>query len=95
MIIPATRVAFYASAMSLTAGAVMAVWPRLPGLSTMDHTLPRVAWGVAGYLQLIVVAVWCGRRTGRSTFLGLAALALASMLAFVYLRSVPLQTAAF
>ncbi|MCH7814872.1 MAG: hypothetical protein IID40_12730 [Planctomycetes bacterium] len=92
MIVPAWRMSFYAGLLALASAWVMTIWPRLSGVPTMDHSLGRIASGVAAHLLILWAFLWCGRRTRRSGFVGLAVLAVASLLAFVYVRTVPLVT---
>lgn len=92
MIEPARRVAFFSGLMALAVGWLMTVWPRLGTVATMDHSLGRIAAGVAGHLLLLLAVLWSGRRTGRASFTGLAVLTVTSLLAFVYVRTVPLAT---
>jgi len=95
MIGPARRVAFFAAVLALLVGWLMTVWPRLPGVSTMDDSFGRIAAGIAGHLALLWAALSGARRTRQPGFVVLALLTVAGMLAFVYVRSVPLTTAAF
>jgi len=95
MIGPANRVAFAAGVVALLVAGIMTAWPRLSAVPTMDHTLGRIVAGVAGHLLLLAVAVWSARRVGQARFTALAVLTVALMLVFVYVRTVPLTTAAF
>lgn len=92
MIEPAGRVSFFSGLTALVVAWLMAVWPRLPAVSTMDHSLGRIAAGVAGHLLLLWALLWSARRTRRLFFTSLALLAVASLLAFVYARTAPLAT---
>lgn len=95
MIAPATRVSFSCGGVALVVTSAMTAWPRLATVGTMDHTLPRVAAGVAGHLFLLLALLWCARHVRQTRFVALAALTVLSMLAFVFVRTVPLKTAAF
>ena len=95
MIVPAWRMSFYAGLLALASAWIMTVWPRLGGVPTMDHSLGRIASGVAAHLLILWAFLWCGRQTRRSGFVGLAVLAVASLLAFVYVRTRPLDTMVF
>jgi hypothetical protein len=95
MIAPATGMAFVAGAAALVVGSLMAVWPRLPMVSTMDHSIGRMVGGVAGHLLLLWAVLWGARRVGQARFVGLAVLAMVSLLAFVYVRTIPLTTSGF
>ena len=95
LILPARRAAFFAGLFGLAVASLMTIWPRLAAAPGMDDSLGRVAAGVAGHLLLLWAVLWSARRLGRSSFTALAVLTLASMLGFVYVRTVPLTTAAF
>lgn len=95
MITPATRMAFLAGAVGLAVASMMIVWPRLPMVAAMDHSIGRLVGGVAGHLLLLWAALWGARRAGQARFIGLAVLAVISLVAFVYVRTVPLTTSAF
>lgn len=95
MIAPATGMAFVAGVAALVVASLMAVWPRLPMVSTMDHSIGRMVGGVAGHLALLWAVLWGARRVGQARFVGLAVLAMVSLLAFVYVRTIPLTTSGF
>jgi hypothetical protein len=95
LIRPAQRLSFFAGMLGLALASLMTVWPRLVGMPDMDHSLGRIAAGVAGHLVLLWALLWCARRLRRRSFTALAFLSLASMLSFVYVRSLPLTTAVF
>jgi len=94
MIGPATRMAFIAGTAGLLVASLMAVWPRLSAIPAMDHSLGRMVCGVAGHLLLLWAVLWGARRVGQARFIGLAVLTAVSLLAFVYVRAVPLSAAA-
>lgn len=92
---PVVRAAFFSAVLAVGAGFLMAIWPRLSVAAAMDHSLGRVAAGVAGHLLLLLAVLWCGRTTKRPAFISLAVFTLAGMIAFVYVRWEPLTTASF
>jgi hypothetical protein len=89
------RLALFAGLLGLAMGLLMTIWPRLGVAPDMDHSLGRIAGGVAGHLLLLWAVLWSARRLKRSSFSGLAVLTVISMLGFVYVRWVPLTTAVF
>ncbi len=89
MIPYAERVSFMIAALALLVSVMMAVWPKLPTIAAQDDTFGRFTAGLAGDLLLLWVALWCGRRVGRTTFQALAGLALISLMAFVVIRAQP------
>lgn len=94
MIGPATRMAFLVGTAAVVVASAMAVWPRRSMVGTMDHSIGRVVAGVAGHLLLIWAVLWGARRVGQIRFLGLAVLATASMVLFVYVRTAPMLSSA-
>ncbi len=95
LIRPARRLSFVAAFVALGAGVLMTVWPRLTVAPGMDDSLGRVTAGVAGHLALLWATLWCARRLRAGGFILLAAATVISLLAFIYLRTAPLTTAAF
>ncbi|RJP36387.1 MAG: hypothetical protein C4547_07505 [Phycisphaerales bacterium] len=89
MIPYAERISFMVACLALLTSALMAVWPRLPTIATMDNTFGRFTAGLAGDLFLLWVVLGCGRRVRRTTFQALAGLSLISLLAFVVIRAQP------
>lgn len=83
------RFAFFNAALALVAGAMMAVWPELPTVATMDDSLGRVAVGTATNLLLVLVLIWCARRMRQSTVHGLTVMAVIATCAFVIVRLLP------
>jgi hypothetical protein len=61
----------------------------------MDHSIGRLVAGVAGHLLLLWAVLWGAHRVRQARFTGLAVLAVASLLVFVYVRTVPHTTGAF
>ncbi|MHC4065829.1 MAG: hypothetical protein ACYSUQ_03670 [Planctomycetota bacterium] len=95
LIQPALRASFFSAVTALIVAWLMTIWPRLPAVSTMDHSFGRVAAGVAGHLILLWAVLWSARRTGKSSYIALAVLTAAGLVAFVYARTLPLITSAF
>ncbi|MCH7592521.1 MAG: hypothetical protein IH989_07065 [Planctomycetes bacterium] len=85
-----TRFAFLSGALGLLASSVLAIWPRLPTIATMDDTLGRVTAGFAANLLLLLTALWSARRLRRPTFHMLAILTVLSCGAFILARILPL-----
>jgi hypothetical protein len=83
------RSAFYCAAAATLVSAIMAVWPRFPGVATVDDTLGRFALGIATDLWLLLVLVVGARHERRPTFHLLALLTLVSTGAFVAVRLWP------
>ena len=85
----ARRFAFLSAAMGMLIGAVLAIWPRWPGIAAMDHSLGRVTSGLSAYLFALLVLLWCSRQTGKMTFHILTALALVGAAGFLVVRRLP------
>lgn len=85
-----TRFAFFSGALGLLASSVLAIWPRLPTIATMDDTLGRVTAGFAANLFLLLTALWSARRLRRPTFHMLAILTVLSCGGFILARILPL-----
>lgn len=85
-----TRFAFLSGALGLLASSVLAIWPRLPTIATMDDTLGRVTAGFAANLFLLLTALWSARRLRRPTFHMLAILIVLSCGGFIMARILPL-----
>ncbi len=83
------RFAFFNAALALVAAAMMAIWPSLPAVAAMDHSLERVAVGTTTNLALVMVLIWCSRRLRRSSLHALTVLALLVTGAFVVVRVLP------
>ncbi len=83
------RSAFYCAAAATLVSAIMAVWPRFPGVATADDTLGRFALGIAANLWLLVVLIVGAKHERRPTFHLLALLTLVSTGAFVVVRLWP------
>ncbi len=85
----AERFTFFNASLALVVGAVMAVWPRWPGIATTDDTLGRVAAGLSANLLLLLVLLWCSRRLRRFVFQVLAVLSVVSGAGFLLARMLP------
>ena len=83
------RFAFMNGALGLIVAALMALWPRVTGVSTPDDSLGRMTAGLAGNLWLVLVFMWCSRRLRRPTFHALVLLALLTTAGFVIVRIMP------
>lgn len=89
-LVPVARhFAFLTASLALVLGAVMAVWPRLPGISVTDDSLGRVCAGVAVNLFLLLVMLWSSRHVHKFTFQILTVLAVASTAGFLMARMMP------
>jgi len=95
MIEPAVRVSFFTAVAALVLAGLMTAWPRLSTVSTMDHSLGRIAAGTAGHLLLLWAILWSARRTRLASFIGLAVLSTISLVGFLYVRTGPLTSAAY
>ena len=89
MIPVVARFGFYSAAMGLVVALLLALWPRLRGIPTMDDSLMAMLAGIAVNLFLILVTVRMARQFRRLTFQSLAWLAIASLISFVILRILP------
>lgn len=87
-----TRFAFLSGALGLLTSVLMAIWPRLYTVSTMDDTLGRVTAGFAADLCLLLVVLWSARSLRRLTFHFLTILVVISCGAFVIARILPLTS---
>lgn len=85
----AKRFAFFSAALAFLSGMMMALWPRLPGISTMDHSYGRIAAGFSANLFLLLVMLWSSRRLRRVTFHLLTFLVIVSGAAFMVIRMLP------
>ncbi len=88
----AKRFAFFNAVMALLASALMATWPRLPGISTLDDSMGRVSAGLGANLLLLLVLLWSSRRLLRFTFHILTALAVISAGGFILVRMIPFSS---
>jgi len=89
----AERFSFAAACLGLLLAAMMAIWPRLPRIAAMDHSLGRFAAGLCGNLLLLLVTLWCSRRLSWVTFHVLALLVVISTVGFVAVRIAPFTVA--
>lgn len=83
------RFAFFNGSLAMLASALMAIWPRLPGIATMDHSIGRITSGCAANLFWLVVMLRSSRQLRRPTFHILTVLAMITTLAFVIIRMLP------
>lgn len=83
------RFAFFAAAMALVCGSLMALWPRFRPAPHPDDSLGRFAAAVTVHLILLLVLLYGGRVTGRASFGAMVLLVLASLIAFIFIRSQP------
>lgn len=81
--------AFFVACFALVLGSLMAIWPRLRPIATLDDSLGRVAAAVAAHLVLVLVLLWNGRTVGRSSFGALTILAVLSLVGFIVVRAGP------
>ncbi len=84
------RFAFLSAALALLVSAIMAIWPRLPSIATMDDTLGRVTAGFAANLFLLLVMLWSSRRLRRFPFQMLTVMTVITAAAFLLARILPL-----
>lgn len=87
-----TRFAFLSGAMGLLASSLLAIWPRLPSIATMDDTLSRVTAGFAAILFLLLTILWSARRLRRPTFHMLAMLTVLACGGFILARILPMTS---
>jgi hypothetical protein len=85
----AKRSAFLSAVLALLVAVLMAVWPRLRGISTTDDEFGQVTAGLAANLFLLLVVLWSARRLRRPTFHILTFLAVLSTLGFILVRMLP------
>ncbi len=85
----AKRFAFLNAALAVLVAMVMAIWPRLPMIATMDDSLGRVLAGFGVNLGLLWVVLWCGRRQRRPAFQILTLLTLITTGGFLLVRMLP------
>ncbi len=85
----AKRFAFLSGAIALLAATSMNLWPRLPGIAVMDHSLGRVAAGFGAHLFLLLVTLSASRRLGRGLFQLLTVLSAVSTAGFLFVRMLP------
>jgi len=83
------RFAFLTATLAIVISAVMAVWPRLPAIATMDDSIDRFVAGLGANVLLLLVLLRASRRLRRSTFSLLAVFAIASIACFVAVRMLP------
>lgn len=86
------RFAFFVACLALVLGSLMAIWPRLRPIATLDDSLGRVAAAVAAHLLLVLVLLWNGRMVQRSSFSALTVLVILSLVGFIAVRSWPLTS---
>lgn len=89
MVSSARRFAFHTATMAMVVGVVMAVWPRWPGIATMDDSMGRLTAGLAVNLLAVWVLLWCARRTRKVVYQILTMLALANAFGFLFVRGLP------
>jgi hypothetical protein len=75
--------------LALLISTMMAVWPRLPGITTMDDSFGRMIAGTASNLFLLLVLLRCSRGPLRPAFSILALLSALSTAGFVLIRMLP------
>ena len=85
----AKRFSFLCAALALVVSAMMALWPRWPTVSATDDSLGRVAAGMAANLFLLLVVLWCSRRSHKLTFQVLTVLVVVSTTGFLLARLLP------
>lgn len=85
----APQFSFFAGCLTLVTLSLMSFWPMFRSISTSDGSLRRFACGIGGHLIAMCALFWAGRVARRGSFHALCALATASLLAFVVVRTVP------
>ena len=75
--------------LALVASTMMAVWPRIPGATTMDDSFGRMTAGTAANLFLLLILLRCSKGPLRTVFGVLALLCLVSTAGFVVIRMLP------
>ena len=85
----AKRFAFLNAAMALVVGMLLAVWPRLRGISTTDDEYGQVTAGLAANLFLLLVILWSSRRLKRLPIYILTVVSVLSTAGFILVRMLP------
>ncbi|MBI1824836.1 MAG: hypothetical protein HY287_17215 [Planctomycetes bacterium] len=88
----AQRAAFLCAVMGLLSATLLCFWPRIRGISAMDHSLNQVRSGIAANLLLLLVVLSSARRFRRWSFHILCALCLGSGVGFVFVRTLPFKS---
>jgi hypothetical protein len=83
------RFSIIVAGLALLISTMMAVWPRLPGITTMDDSFGRMTTGTASNLFLLLVLLRCSRGPLRPAFSILALLSALSAAGFVLIRMLP------
>ena len=83
------RFALLNAAMAVLVALVMAIWPRLPTIATMDDSLGRVFAGLGANLGLLCVVLACAHRQRRPVFHILTVMAMITTGAFLWIRMQP------
>ena len=83
------RFAFLNAAMAIQIALIMAIWPRLPTIATMDDSLGRVLAGLGANLALLCVVLACAVRQRRPAFHILTVMAMFTTGAFLWIRMLP------
>lgn len=86
------RFTFFSAGVSLLSGVMMCFWPGIPGISEMDHSLGRMTAGFAGFLFLLLMTLWLGRRTQWLCFRLITVAVAACMISFFAVRTFPFTT---
>jgi len=83
------RFAFLNAAMAIQIALIMAIWPRLPTIATMDDSLGRVLAGLGANLALLCVVLACAYRQRRPAFHILTVMAMITTGTFLWIRMQP------
>lgn len=83
------RFAFLNAAMAVLVALIMAIWPRLPTIATMDDSLGRVLAGLAANLALLCVVLACAYRQRRPVFHILTVMVMITTGTFLWIRMLP------
>ena len=75
--------------MALVVAALLAVWPRLSSIATMDHALPQVRAGFAANLFMLLSLLYAARLARRHTFHILTGLAVVAVGGYMVARVLP------
>jgi hypothetical protein len=83
------RLCLRCAVVASVAGIMLAVWPRVPGISVMDDTLGALGGGVGAFLLLTMAMLGARLATQRRVFEVFALVAAASLVGFTAERMLP------
>lgn len=83
------RFVFLNVALGVLVGALMAGWPRLRGIATLDDTLPSMLAGMSAMLLLLLASLRAARYARRASYYILTMLAGSVLAGYVVIRMIP------